>query len=62
MPYNNSSEPKGIKRNPLVFTEYFTPPVGMNGFPPPPPGFIYIIDNDGDYMIDNDGDYSIAPL
>jgi len=32
---------------------------GSSGGIHPPPGFNYLIDNDGDYMIDNDDDYLI---
>ena len=27
----------------------------------PPVGFLYLIDNDGDFLIDNDGDYLLSP-
>lgn len=30
------------------------------GLPPLPPGFFYLVDNDGAYIVDTDGAYLIA--
>lgn len=33
---------------------------GGSGLPPLPPGFLFLVDDDGQYLVDDDGNFLIA--
>ena len=53
-----NSDKFGNKRDTLTDSvfNYFNFDAGII---PPPPEYVFLIDNDGDFIIDNDGDYLI---
>jgi len=43
------------KYNDAIVSSRYNKTGGSDSFPPPPPGYVYIVDNDGNYLVENDG-------
>lgn len=56
MPFNN--ENFGQYKESIVKSR-FNYDTGGEGYPPPPPTEVYLIDNDGAYLLDADGNYLV---
>jgi len=58
MQYSNNLKEYGLIKNPLKYNP-LTSGGGDEGLFPPP-GYLFLVDDDGDYLIDNDGAYLVT--